>query len=144
MEICKGSLSQFSLEILSLRKDRLLLYKHVKPKLFDWGWGNFDTNNWRGVTILLRTAGQGHPTSIHTPCPTHIRKNHPKGLYLHFSTCIHWPWSNGLIDGQTDKASERVVHNWKRQSTLFTRQSVVHPRYLVSWSKNVRGNLPLT
>ena len=27
-------------------------------------------NKWRGVTILLRTGGQGHPTPIHTPTPT--------------------------------------------------------------------------
>ena len=26
-------------------------------------------NKWRGVTILLRMGGQGHPTPIHIPCP---------------------------------------------------------------------------
>ena len=32
-------------------------------------------NKWRGVTISLRTAGQGHPTPINIPTPPHTHKS---------------------------------------------------------------------
>ena len=50
-------------------------------------------NKWRGVTISLRTGGQGQPTPIHTQRPTqppfqhrHIHKKLLKRSFSHFST----------------------------------------------------------
>ena len=53
----------------------------------------FYENKWRGVTISLRTGGQGHPTPIHTP--THLQHSNIHKKY----------WK----DGRTDKASYRVA-----------------------------------
>ena len=56
-------------------------------------------NKWQGVTISLRTGGQGHPTSIYSLHQTHIPKNHLKRLLSHFST--HAVLTNRPTDGQT-------------------------------------------
>ena len=71
-------------------------------------------NKWRGVTISLRTGGQGHPTPIHTqihPQHSNIQKKYRKRSFSHFST--RWPPTDGptdqRTDGRTDKASYRVA-----------------------------------
>ena len=67
-------------------------------------------NKWRGVTISLRTGGQGHPTPIHTPThPQHsnIHKKYRKRLFSHFSTCALR--TDGPTDQRMDKASYRVA-----------------------------------
>ena len=61
-------------------------------------------NKWRGVTILLRTGGQGHPTPIHTPSPTHIHKKHLKRSFPHFSTRGHGP-----TDQRTDRRTKPLI-----------------------------------
>ena len=57
-------------------------------------------NNWRGVTISLRTGGQGHPTPIHTPSPPHIHKIHLKRSLFHFLTRGYGP-TGQRTDGQS-------------------------------------------
>ena len=52
-------------------------------------------NKWRGVTISLRTGGQGHPTPIHTPTSStpppdkKIHKKYPKRSFFHGRTKPH-------------------------------------------------------
>ena len=78
-------------------------------------------NKWRGVTISLRTGGQGHPTPIHTPNPTpytNIHKKYPKRSFFHFSTRSPL-WTNGPTDGRMDKASYRDA--WTYLKTIFDR-----------------------
>ena len=67
-------------------------------------------NKWRGITVLLRTGGQGHPTPIHThthPQYSNIHKKYQKRSFSHVST--RWPrtdwWTNGRMDGRTDGQS---------------------------------------
>ena len=55
---------------------------------------------WRGVTVSLQMGGQGHPTPIHTPTPSHKHLDH-------FSTQMDRR-TNRPMDGLTDKASHRV------------------------------------
>ena len=68
-----------------------------------------NNNKWRGVTISLRTGGQGYPTPIHTPIPTPHTNMHKKyclTLVFHFSTRsprTNRP-TNGPIDRPMDKA----------------------------------------
>ena len=71
-------------------------------------------NKWRGVTILMWTGGQGHPTPNHTqthPQHSNICKKYQKCEFSQFST--RWPRTNGPTDGRTDgptdKASYRVA-----------------------------------
>ena len=66
-------------------------------------------NKWRGVTILLRTGGQRHPTSIHTPCPppttNSLTEKTSKTLVIQFFDS--WV-TDQLTDRPTDKASDRI------------------------------------
>ena len=60
--------------------------------------------------LSLRTGGQGHPTPIHTPTPTHKHLDH------FFSTRTDRQ-TNRLMDGLTDKASHGV-RSWNERETV--------------------------
>ena len=59
-------------------------------------------NKWRGVTMSLRTGGQGHPIPIHTsthPPHANLHKKYQKRSFSYLSTW--WTWrTNGWTDGQ--------------------------------------------
>ena len=65
----------------------------------------------RGVTLLLRTVGQGHPTPIYTPTHlqhSNIHKKCQKRSFSHFSTQSPWP-TDQRTDRRRYKASYRVA-----------------------------------
>ena len=72
-----------------------------------------EKNKWRGVTISLRTGGQGRPTPIHTlthPQYSNIHKKYLKRSFPHFST--RWPLpTDQRTDGQTKPLIELRVRN---------------------------------
>ena len=79
------------------REDLLLVMRH-------WQKSN---NKWRGVTIWLRTGGQGHPTLIHMPTPTSHTQKYKKVSYM-LVFPLWWPRTNRRTDGRTDKACPQL------------------------------------
>ena len=89
-----------------------------------WKYMNFhfiqyrirDINKWRGVTISLRTGGQGRPTPIHTPNPrTHlnIQKKYLKRSFLHFFVrSLPTDWPTRWTDGRTDRRMDGRTDGW--------------------------------
>ena len=72
-------------------------------------------NKWRGVTVSLRTGGQGHPTTSLTPTTTPTTLQHTDRQYqlqLHmyvffaFSTRVWQLKRNGRTDGPTDRSTK--------------------------------------
>ena len=73
------------------RKEKSIRQKRTKIKIIR------KIRKWRGVTILLWTGGQGHPTHASCPPPANIHKKQLKHLYSHFCLVLtDWP-----IDGQS-------------------------------------------
>ena len=91
-------------------------------------------NKWRGVTILLRLSGQGHPTPslTSTTPPTPLQHTHPQtkptaAAWIHVfrifnASLTSWAWqtdrptdrqTNGPTDRQTKPLKELRVRNQK-------------------------------
>ena len=69
--------------------------------------GRQKINKWRGVTISLRTGGQGHPTPNYIPCPSHMHKKPSKMLiFALFDSC---PRTNGPTDRRTDGRTKPLI-----------------------------------
>ena len=86
-------LTLFSFVFFCIAREDATLHSPSNPALMG--------NKWRGVTISLRMGGQGHPTPIHTPCPSHKhKKNHQKRSISYFLTRVHRP-TDQQMDGQS-------------------------------------------
>ena len=111
-----------------------------------------------GVTISLRTGPIHTPSPLtekhkHTDIHTNIHKKDLNRSFFHFST--RSSRTNGLTNGQTDKASYRVVCPQPKRNEPLTRLTTLTNDPLVSWwlpryiwtsviSNNVQSNSMLT
>ena len=73
---------------------------------------NYSINKWCGVTISLRTGGQGHTTSINTlpnPMLTHTRSILTNSIIIarfHTFRLNHHGWTYGRTNGLTDRQTD--------------------------------------
>ena len=66
-------------------------------------------NKWSGVTLPLRTGGQGHPTPNHTPTPPQTIKHTQKVFKNACFSTFRLMLTDGLTDGRTDQRTNGLT-----------------------------------